>query len=208
MYFKIFRKTMSEDSFLFQEGLNDFHKPPLRDPRFQNYGYSNGFTIYDEKQIEKYLDLRADLICPVFVPDGEIEYKLQDETRAEKIILSKERPLWRVDTFEWLESLGVNLFDKANSNILCGAVANGNLELTKWLLKRGACATADHSKALCWAVEYGDLDMIRCLIHHGADTRDVDEMELDLAEEKGHCASFLVHFMKECQKQKEAAYAF
>lgn len=206
MYFKIFRKTMLDDGFLFQEGLNDCQRPLYKDPRFQE-GFFNGLGFLDDEQLLQQLDLRADVICSVSVPTGEKVKKYKDECRSQKIILSEEKPLWSVETFEWLQSLGIHVCDHTCSDVLSGAVARGKLELVKWLISNGFDVTHDHNRALCWAVEYGDLDMIQCLIEHGADINDVDDMELELAEEKGHCPSFLMDFMRNCRKKGES-YVF
>jgi ankyrin repeat protein len=64
-----------------------------------------------------------------------------------------------------------------NTNILCGAVESGNLELVKFLLDRGANPNAkvqDYMPTIFTAVRNGDQDLFELLVARGADIHATD----------------------------------
>ena len=111
--------------------------------------------------------------------EGPVKY------RAKRVILGSRKPLWNVETFEWLEKNGVDIHiddDKA----LRYAASEGYLNIVKYLIERGSDVHAFNDKALRWAVFNGHLNIVKYLVEHGADVYVNNEEPLEIAEEHGH----------------------
>ena len=138
MLFKLANSSFGPRSYNYASGLNI-----ITDPYHKNY-YELPTTIHDESNLISGLKLNArdDVyhVWTVRLPTEE-EYpgfKLEERTerdflKANAYVLIKEYDLRNLDTFLYLRSVGVDLFDKENSALVY-AIEASNCDLIRYLI--------------------------------------------------------------------------
>jgi hypothetical protein len=120
----------------------------------------------------------------VIIPDDAKVASGEDKHKANKVIIGKRWDLRKVETWEYLTSIGANIH--ALDYVLSWAVVNGHLEIVKYLHENDAYTHAYNDLALILAAKYGHLEIVKYLVENGADIHVMNDEALISAAENGH----------------------
>ena len=143
-YYKILRTDMTHHGFKYQEGLNIDTEPFDETP-----DCGGGLFFSDAKNILAFCDY-GDLIAEVEIPKDEKIVKVNDKYKSHAIVLKNIKPLWNINTFEYLIQEGVDIH-AYNEMAMENAAETGHLDVIKFLIDKGADIHADNN----WAFRYG-----------------------------------------------------
>ena len=75
---------------------------------------------------------------------------------------------------------------RGNNNRLMVAAKEGNIDIVRFMIKKGSNIHANNDQALLWASKYGHTEIVKLLIKEGANIHVVSDYALRLASENGH----------------------
>jgi len=120
-----------------------------------------------------------------------------NKSKANKLIFGKRRDLRKIETWEWLVSIGADIHAD-NDLALRLASQKDYFDIVKYLVEQGADIHAMSDLALRWASQYGHLDVVKFLVSKGADIHAWNDNALRLASQNGHTQ--IVNYLKKKMK--------
>ena len=156
-YYKILRSDMIHHGFVYKEGLNIDTEPFDETP-----DCCGGLFFSDAQNVLSFCDY-GDLIAEVEVPNGEKIIPVKDKYKSHAIVLKNIKPLWNIDTLEYLIQAGIDIH-VGNDFAFEYAAGNGYLDIVKYLISQGANIHADNDLALRWASQKNQLEIVKYLI--------------------------------------------
>lgn len=166
-YFKILNDNMSQHGFTYHEGLNtdvnEFNKVHIDAEHF----FNAGLFFCNAENILSYADYGT-LLAEVELPEGEYVTPGNGPTeyKAHSIILKNIRPLWKLETFQYLVREGAKIHID-DDWALCVASENGCFDIVRFLVENNANIEMLPNAVQCAAI-HGHLDIIKYLIKNGA----------------------------------------
>ncbi|AZL89696.1 ankyrin repeat protein [Megavirus baoshan] len=154
LYLKITNYLERHNDFQYKDGLNilkgEFNNNPKKSCVPGRLYFSK------PKHILKYLNYGI-YLREIHLPTDNPDFKMikdpdGDEYGANMIMLSERRDLRDVETWDYMVSVGVNIYDD-NSYALKWASKEGHFEIVKYLVENGAYIHADNDRALMVASE-------------------------------------------------------
>jgi hypothetical protein len=182
MYLKITNKDENHNNLQYHDGLIEDILP------FKPKGscVPGGIYFTTSKYICGFLDYGI-WIREVTIPeDAQMVMDPEgDKWRANKVVLSPRKDLREVETWKWLEEIGVDLHSY-DDYALRNAATNGHLEVVKYLVEHGANIHADNDYALRNAATNGHLEVVQYLVEHGANIHARYDYALRWSAQNGH----------------------
>ena len=178
-YYKILRSDMKHHGFVYKEGLNIDTEPFDETP-----DCGGGLFFSDAEHILSFVNY-GNLIAEVEVPNGEKIIPVENKYKAHAIVLKNIRPLWNINTFEYLIQKGIDIHVDDDSAFVYAA-RNNDLELVKFLVCNKANIHSNNELALRLAACNGYLEIVRYLINNGANIHAANDWVLQLAASHGH----------------------
>ena len=179
MYFRTLKEDLTHLGYKYKEGLNIYSKAFRSAPK-----YKDGLFFIDERYVLEFCGYDTK-IAEVIIPFG-LMIPIENQYKANRIILGKIRDLWTLETFEWLKACGVDLHVK-NDRVLGYAAEGGHLEIVKFLVENNANINANKNyNPLLGAASYGYLEIVKFLVGMGADVHMEDDIAFHSAAERGH----------------------
>ena len=178
-YYKILRSDMTHHEFVYKEGLNIDTEPFDETP-----DCGDGLFFSDAENILSFVD-HGDLIAEVEVPNGTKIVQVNDKYKAHAIVLKNIKPLWNIDTLEYLIQTGIDIH--VNANYAFGyAAGSGYLDVVKYFVSKGVDIHSNNEFALQLAARNGHLEIIKYLINKGANIHSDNDYAFRHASENGY----------------------
>jgi ankyrin repeat protein len=169
MFFKVFNENLEENGYSYKEGHNIY---PKASESGKDY---NKFLFTDERGIIDQF-WRNSKIARVTIPSDEVVVSFsQGNYYASEIVIEEIRDIYTVDTFNWLEEQGIDVYKDIDGLLQC-AVLNGKLDIIQYLIEKLAYVNTGSEMAvslrnaapLSIAALRGDPEIIDYLISEGA----------------------------------------
>lgn len=169
MFFKVFNENLEENGYSYKEGHNIY---PKASESGKDY---NKFLFTDERGIIDQF-WRNSKIARVTIPSDEVVVSFsQGNYYASEIVIEEIRDIYTVDTFNWLEEQGIDVYKDIDGLLQC-AVLNGKLDIIQYLIEKLAYVNTESEMAvslrnaapLSIAALRGDSEIIDYLISEGA----------------------------------------
>ena len=155
-YYKILRSDMTHHGFVYKEGLNVDINPFDETPCC-----GGGLFFSDAENILSFVGY-GDLIAEVKIPNGEQIVQVRSKYKSHTIVLKNIKPLWNIDTLEYLIQAGIDIH--VNNDYVFGCAAeSGYLDIVKYLISQGANIHADNNWAFRRAASNGHLKIVQYL---------------------------------------------
>ena len=195
-FYKITNAEEKHEGFQYRDGLNILEEKFNDDPKSECG--PGGLYFTSAKNILEYMGY-GPYLRPVKLPWNNPNFKfmkVNDQYRANMLILGERRDLYSVNTLKMLSRQGVDLRIH-NDELLRRAAEHGHLYAVKYLLKRGADINAENvfpgTTALASAAGSGHLHIVDFLFKNGADIRALRDSALINSAAEGH--SEIVKFL-------------
>jgi ankyrin repeat protein len=178
--------------FLFSNSSNDFINESInvcndikRRHEASKYSYIHLSKILQKVKSEKSssqpLNENQDILVKHLTNIDNITYS----DKLDAFVISLQLHKFKIADF--LLKKGVTLNGRASSvTILPDVAMAGDLEVAKYLVKRGVDVRASNNLALRNAVKFGQMEVAKYLIENGANVSEVGKMDLHRAKENGH----------------------
>ena len=157
IYLKITNSNETHHGLKFKRGL-------IEDPLKWNNDANcepGGIYFTTPKYICKFLEYGIWLREVTIPDDAKISHGYK-KSKANKLIFGKRRDLRKIETWEWLVSIGADIH-AWNDYALRMASRNGHLDIVKYLVSKGADIHAWNDYALRMASLNGHLDVVNYL---------------------------------------------
>ena len=159
-YYKILRSDMTHHGFKYHEGLNIDTEP------FDETPYCGGGLFFSDKQSILAFCGYGSLIAEVEIPNGEQIVQVRSKYKSHAIILKNIKPLWNIDTLEYLIQAGIDIHID-NDYVFGCAAESGYLDIVKYLISQGANIHAYNDWAFRRAASNGHLNIVQYLKEQG-----------------------------------------
>ncbi|BCS83594.1 ankyrin repeat protein [Cotonvirus japonicus] len=136
----------------------------------KNYGHGGIFfrditNILDDLYCRDNYYLRH-IHLPITHPKFKLISNISGEYWSNMVILGKRMDLTKIETFEYLESLGADI-NVGNYRAFNWACRGGHLEIVKHLFNKGTNVSCCNSQSFNDAIRYGKYEVVEFLIDHG-----------------------------------------
>ncbi|AVG45762.1 ankyrin repeat protein [Acanthamoeba polyphaga mimivirus] len=145
-----------------------------------NFDYSSDYAKnngHDKIFFRDITNIFDDLYCrdnrylrhihlPITHPKFNLVSNVNGEYWSNMIILGEKMDLTKVETFEYLESLGANI-NAGNNRAFNWACSGGHLEIIEYLFSKGINISCCNSLSFNDAIRYGKYEVVKFLINHG-----------------------------------------
>ncbi|AVL95253.1 ankyrin repeat protein [Moumouvirus australiensis] len=209
-YFKITNEHEIHHNHKYETGLN------ILDGEFNEIGSCVSGRLYfcKPKHILKYIEhgiyLREVFIDPTHLKNtNNLELKCikdDDKFGANMIYLGQRYNLSDPKTFQFLESLGVNI-SQNTSRILYWASEKGFIDIIEYLINSGIDHKVDNEYSLRLACKHGHFNLVKYLIECGSNFRIFNDCALRWSAEYGHYEIFKYLIQLGCDLNSESDYA-